>query len=209
MDEYTKEYADFVDHYSQDAAKAIIPLIIKPYGIKSVVDFGCGKKAFLKATGLYDVVGVDQEYVDPDIIADLNTPIDLKRKFDLVISLEVAEHLKPESADTFVDTLCSHGDLILFSASIPTGINPLHLNEQYWEYWISKFKSRGFYCEDFLRNAIWDNPKVAACYKNGLLMFIKEGSSMASRKQYRQFHNYIHPEFYGCIINKHYKGKTF
>ncbi|MDP6884692.1 MAG: hypothetical protein QF830_11185, partial [Rhodospirillales bacterium] len=43
-------------------------------------------------------------------------------------SLEVAEHLPPDAAETFVATLVAHGRLVLFSAAPPGqgGLN--HVN---------------------------------------------------------------------------------
>jgi hypothetical protein len=35
------------------------------------------------------------------------------------VSLEVAEHLPPGVAQTFVDALVRHGSVVLFSAAIP------------------------------------------------------------------------------------------
>ncbi|RMD82912.1 MAG: methyltransferase domain-containing protein, partial [Lentisphaerae bacterium] len=39
--------------------------------------------------------------------------------FDLVVSLEVAEHLPPERADSFVADLCARSGYVLFSAAVP------------------------------------------------------------------------------------------
>lgn len=50
---------------------------------------------------------------------DLSNPIKLNKRFDLVISLEVAEHLPEKRAEGFIQDLCSLGDLVLFSAAVP------------------------------------------------------------------------------------------
>src|SRR5579871_144626 len=108
-----------------------VPLLLRP--IRSAVDFGCnGRASWLGALtecGINDVVGVD--IMDPDstltipveryVKFDLSKPLDLCRRFDLVIGLEVAEHISPEhgGADNYVETLARHGDYILFSAAIP------------------------------------------------------------------------------------------
>lgn len=202
MDNYTEDYANDVDSTSRRSAKVIMDLVMEEYKPKSIVDFGCGKKAFLKSSRLKDAVGVDGHYVHPDVEADLNEPVDLGRRFDLVMSLEVAEHLRPESADTFVETLCRHGDLILFSASVPFGGNPYHLNEQWWEYWIEKFEARGYDCSDWLRDEIWNSPEVAACYKNDILVFSKG-------QPYKCFEPKVHPEFLGIKVNNFYQKKKF
>lgn len=100
---------------------------IRPH---SVVDVGCGFGAFLCAyqeEGVETILGIDGPWVDDDLLligkadfmeADLELPLDLDSRFDLVISTEVAEHIPEASADAFVDTLTKLGDVILFSAAI-------------------------------------------------------------------------------------------
>src|SRR5271165_1063667 len=80
---------------------------------KSVVDVGCGIGTWLKVwseLGAEDILGVDGDYVRQDQLLippdrfkamDLSNPLALKRKFDLVQSLEVAEHLPPAAAGPF------------------------------------------------------------------------------------------------------------
>ena len=53
----------------------------------------------------------------------------MDRKFDLVVSLEVAEHLPSECAETFVDSLTGLGPIVLFSAAIPHQGGTNHANE--------------------------------------------------------------------------------
>ncbi|MBR2124593.1 MAG: methyltransferase domain-containing protein [Acetobacter sp.] len=97
---------------------------------KSVADLGCGRDTWLKAFGKYgpeNLVGFDGDWnsqsqiVDPSIKyipIDLNKPIDnLKDRFDLAISLEVAEHLKKESSTTFVRNITALSDVIMFEAA--------------------------------------------------------------------------------------------
>jgi hypothetical protein len=50
---------------------------------------------------------------------DLERPFQLKRKFDLVVSLEVAEHRPAHCAEDFVSTLTGLGSVVLFSAAAP------------------------------------------------------------------------------------------
>ena len=61
--------------------------------------------------GIEDVVGLDGPWTETEKLLipkglfhaiDLSSNIDLKRKFDLVISLEVGEHLEEETAPRFV-----------------------------------------------------------------------------------------------------------
>jgi hypothetical protein len=103
--------------------------------------------------------------------ADLSFPFKLDRKFDLLISLEVAEHLKEESADDFIQSLCAHSDLILFSAAIPFQGGQNHLNEQHPTYWIQKFESHGYHVYDPIRPLVWNSTEVDVWYKQNMFLF--------------------------------------
>jgi len=75
---------------------------------------------------------------------DLREPLDLGRVFDLVICLEVAEHL-PETAETVLcDTIARHcDDLLLFSAAPPGQGGRGHVNCKPKEYWKQLLRERG------------------------------------------------------------------
>ena len=71
---------------------------------KSFVDVGCVNRAWSEK-GLNDFLGLDGGYVDPAHLhipephfkwVDLRKPVELDRRFDLAVSVEVAEHLPPE-----------------------------------------------------------------------------------------------------------------
>lgn len=75
---------------------------------------------------------------------DLRNPLDLKRAYDLVLCLEVAEHLPEASADTLCDTIGRHcGKLLLFTAAPPKQGGHGHVNCQPEAYWIEKLGRRG------------------------------------------------------------------
>ena len=94
----------------------IVPEIVKLLKPKSVVDIGCGLGTFLnvfKRLGISDVLGVDGSWVNRDLLHqnirpeefkewDLEKELKLDKKYDLAISLEVAEHLSKKSSDIFV-----------------------------------------------------------------------------------------------------------
>src|SRR5262249_29915915 len=116
---------------SQRSARLIVPLLLELVQPRSVVDVGCGTGSWLSVFrdhGVEDVLGIDWEYVGANSLEispdhfyafDLTQPLRLERRFDLVVSLEVAEHLPPESADAFVESLVSLGPTVLFSAAVP------------------------------------------------------------------------------------------
>ncbi|MBL8677517.1 MAG: methyltransferase domain-containing protein [Myxococcales bacterium] len=150
---------------------------------KSVVDFGCAHGAWLlpwKPRGA-SVFGVDGHWVDEDALlvdrsefrkSHLGEPIDLGRRFDLVQSLEVAEHIEPDHADVFVDNLVRHGDRVLFSAAVCGQPGEHHVNLQPPTYWRDKFAARGFELYDVVRYALRFRDEVAPWYRHNALLFV-------------------------------------
>lgn len=65
-------------------------------------------------------------------------------KFSLGLCIEVAEHLKPEFADTLVDTIVNNCNTVYFTGARPGQGGEGHYNEQPREYWLEKFARHGF-----------------------------------------------------------------
>ena len=174
------------DLQSRKSAERIVPFVIDLISPGSVIDVGCGAGDFLSVflkEGITDILGIDGEWVGLKTIgipvdqfspADLEKPFSAGRKFDLVISLEVAEHISEASADIFIDTLAGMGDVVLFSAAVPFQGGRNHINEKWPEYWASLFQERGYLCIDCLRAEFWNNPDVEFWYAQNMLFFIKE-----------------------------------
>jgi len=78
------------------------------------------------------------------VVKNLGSELNLLRKYDLVLCLEVAEHLSPLFAGRLVDNICNHTDTVFFSAATPGQGGYNHLNEQPHSYWVEKFEKRGF-----------------------------------------------------------------
>ncbi len=168
------------------APKEVVPVIIDLLNPKSVIDVGCGTGTWLKIfqdLGIQEVLGIDGEYVDLSLLKiekhlfqafDLEKELNLNKKFDLAISLEVAEHLKFESSDIFVKTLCDLSETIIFSAAITNQGGQNHINEQNPEFWIKKFQENGFELFDVLRPIFWDNNKVDFWYRQNMFVFSKD-----------------------------------
>lgn len=203
------------------AAREIVPFLINLLNPKSVVDVGCGIGTWLKVfeeNDIFDLIGIDGDYLDKkrlrisnDLFVehDLESFYNSKRNFDLAISLEVAEHLKEESADTFIKTLTSISDTVVFSAAIPNQGGQNHLNEKEPIYWISKFEKEGFHCYDVLRPVFWNNEKVDCWYRQNILLFTKNPNLGNKLKYLDSFFNahLVHPELlsikeYGLNINR-------
>src|SRR5262245_15551279 len=102
---YSTDFYDYIDAGSRASARVVAGLMLGEMKVGSLLDIGSGHGAWaaewLKA-GVKDVIAVDGDYVERDQLAipsanfrahDLTTSLDLGRRFDLVQSLEVAEHL--------------------------------------------------------------------------------------------------------------------
>jgi hypothetical protein len=105
--------------------------------------------------------------------ADLARPVELGHRFDLVLSLEVAEHLPAESATTFVRSLVGLGPAVVFSAAIPRQGGVGRLNEQWTDYWAALFKLQGYEVIDCLRGPIWADERVEWWYAQNMLLFVR------------------------------------
>ena len=155
----------------------------------SVLDLGCGTGTWLRvlaAGGRRVVFGVEGEAyrpheleIDPDLVltADLGQTIDLHRRFDLVVCLEVAEHIDAASADTVVANCVRHADLVLFSAALPGQQGIHHVNEQPPEYWAERFARYGYAVLDVIRSRIWHDPQIPVWYRQNILLYVREGSA--------------------------------
>lgn len=182
---YSSRYYEGLKEDSAASARAVVPLVLRLFPARSVVDVGCGAgtwtRAYLDAG--CDALGIDGAVVREDQLLfpaerferrDLAQPLSLGRRFDLVNCLEVAEHLDPSRGPSFVADLCRLGDVVVFSAAVPGQGGTHHVNEQWPSYWIPHFRSQGFVPLDCLRWQVWDNPEVAWWYVQNAFAFVRE-----------------------------------
>jgi len=166
-----------------DSARIIVPLLLKLVHSTSVVDVGCGTGAWLKVfqeNGVKKICGLDGSDVDQAklqidptsfIKANLAHPIDISERYDLVICLEVAEHLPPSQAPHLTHTLASLAPLILFSAAIPGQGGTNHINEQWPHYWKKLFAENGFKRLDPIRRHIWNDNRIPSWYRRNIFLY--------------------------------------
>lgn len=120
----------------------------------TVLDAGCALGFLVEALRKLDVqaFGVDvSEYaiqnVHPTIrpycwtgsIAD-----PLPQRYDLIISIEVLEHMPKPDAERAIANLCAYSDDIVFSSSPFDYKEVTHFNVQPPEYWAEQFARQGF-----------------------------------------------------------------
>lgn len=187
MHTYSQEF--FSGHLPdcQRSAQRIVPRLIADFAPASVLDVGCGDGTWLAEFargGVADVTGVDGPYVDrktllipPErfVARDLAQPLELGRRFDLVTSFEVGEHLPPEAGAVFVASLVRHAPLVVFSASVPGQFGEHHVNEQWPRYWVNLFAQHGYACFDILRARFWTDEKISWWYRQNMLVFAAPG----------------------------------
>lgn len=195
--------------HNKRSATILLPILFDILNPGSVLDVGCGTATWLAVCsdlGITDYVGIDGNYVDTKslmipqsnfIATDLRETFDLNRKFDLVICLEVAEHLPPSSATVLVQNLVNHGDVILFSAAIPDQGGQNHLNEQWPEYWRALFLKHGYYFHDVIRPRIWENENIDWWYRQNIFLVNK---TPPEANQYQSL-SFVHPGLLKEITN--------
>ena len=183
---------------SLESARAVLARVFSLLHPKRVLDVGCGVGTWLRASldlGAEDVVGTDGDYVDtnsllidparflpadlaaqrlPDILGALTAA-----PFDLIICMEVAEHLPYGRAASLVAEMTALTDVVLFSAAVPFQYGTSHINEQWPEFWSILFRGEGWECFDPLRAELWNDPNVEWWYAQNALVFARPGTQAA------------------------------
>jgi cyclopropane fatty-acyl-phospholipid synthase-like methyltransferase len=204
--------------YSAEKVLSLIFAVLPE--VHSAVDFGCGVGSWLsvvRENGVREVLGLDGPWVNQGLLeisaqefqqVDFEEFIDLEKKFDLAITLEVAEHLSEKSAPSFVKSLTKASDFILFSAAIPFQGGRGHINMQWQDYWVNLFADRGFVVLDFVRKQIWHETQIPVHYRQNTLMFVRrEAMQRVHLTESSGFDNnlpisLVHPEMYLKKIKK-------
>lgn len=140
---------DVMDDEEKPFANNLASWIKEYYNPKEVVDIGCGSGTYvyslrdkeIEAVG-YDINDVveGKEYLTKKSI------FDLKHKSELIICLEVAEHIDSEYNDLIVEKLYKNlkpGGTLIFTAAYPGQQGIGHINCQTKEYWWEKFTNIG------------------------------------------------------------------
>lgn len=155
---YDKETGVFTHEHKQKLDESLAKKIIDFCTVNKlhyVADLGCSNGRYcnyLTAHGNLACVGyegnsnIKREY-SPIHIADLSKPLHNGLKYDLVLCLEVGEHIPPEKSDIFLDNVISFAKKdILLSWATPErkggGIG--HVNERTNSEVIAMMESKGF-----------------------------------------------------------------
>jgi SAM-dependent methyltransferase len=134
---------------------SIADAVVAEISPRTALDAGCGIGLLVEALrdrGV-DAWGIDvSSYAISQVRDDLaeycrvaSITDELDGQFDLIISIEVLEHLPEHLAHTAVANIAAHCDDVLFSSSPSDFRDPSHQNVQPPGYWVRLFARHGFY----------------------------------------------------------------
>lgn len=213
-DIYNDDFYRNRDSKTKNSAKRIGSIINEQYAFKSAVDIGCGVGTWLREfgeLGARDVLGIDGSWVNKDFLVidkdrfvpqDLTQKIQANRRFDIAISLEVAEHLPENRAHGFISDLCNLSDVVLFSAATKKQGGDAHINEQRASYWKSIFRENGYSIFDVVRPIIWNDIDIPVWYRQNIFVYVNSNNKAASaifeamRQNQECVIDMIHPQLY-------------
>jgi len=206
---YSDEFYSDRHTTTVEAARLILARLLDAIPpIQSTVDLGCGVGTWLsvlRERGVEEIQGLDGSWVDreqlviPDELfeaVDLESTLSVRRRFDLAISLEVAEHLPENCADQFVDTLTGLSDFVLFSAAIPLQGGNQHVNEQWPGYWVERFAANKYLVYDFIRPAVWNERAIPYWYRQNILFFAEQSRRSDVKHEPTVPLRLVHPELF-------------
>lgn len=132
--------------------------IVKDIHPQTVLDAGCAMGylvAALRDRGV-EAYGIDiSEYAVSKVREDVRPfcrvgslteefPADLPQRYDLIVTIEVLEHLYAEDGKKAIANLCKCADTVLFSSTPDDFEERTHVNVQQREYWARLFFEQGF-----------------------------------------------------------------
>ena len=170
---------------SYRSALRILGLLWSVYHPRDLIDLGCGGGTWLKAAGELGIGradGVEGPWLTRELAVvpferirhhDLRTPLRLEERYDLAMSLEVAEHLPEGCARDFVESLTRLAPVVLFSAAGVGQGGTQHVNEQQPAYWAALFRERGYVPIDAIRRLIWEDSEVQWWYAQNVLLYVE------------------------------------
>lgn len=139
----------------QNHFRTFAQTLVERYHPRTTMDVGCAKGFLvehLRDAGV-EAFGVD---VSPYAISQVRDDIrqycrvangteSLSGQFDLITSIEVAEHMPEPDARAMIVEICRHTDQIIFSSTDSDFDEPTHINIHPAAYWIELFQQQGFF----------------------------------------------------------------
>ena len=143
----SRAWTDLFDHVSGRIITDLAPA--------RVLDAGCAFGLLVEALRRKGVeaYGIDiSEYAISQVAAEVkpycrvaSAGQPLEEMYDLIVTIEVLEHMPPAEAERAVENFCRHANRVLFSSSPEDYGEATHINVHPPEYWAEKFARYGFY----------------------------------------------------------------
>ena len=122
---------------------------------RKVLDAGCAKGFLVEALrdrGI-DAYGVDfSDYAIASVREDVrpycwvgSLTEDLKDDYDLIVCIEVLEHMAADESEIAIANICRHTDDVLFSSTPSDYGEATHINLHSAEWWAERFARNGFF----------------------------------------------------------------
>jgi SAM-dependent methyltransferase len=182
---YDEAFYRAMTQRSLESARIYLRHLFAVWTPRSLVDIGCGRGSWLAAaeeSGVKRLVGFDGPWVSKDTIitpaiefhvADLNRPISMPDKFDLAISVEVAEHVQPDASEMFFASVSGLSDAVMFGAAFSAQPGTDHINCRQHSFWADKFLAAGFALFDIFRPHFWRDERVEPWYRQNTFLYVR------------------------------------
>jgi len=189
---YPAEWHRIYSGKTGESARRILPPLLQRFSVTSMVEIGCGNAHWSQAAldnGVGDILAIDGPWNNRSALlveqvnfrgADLSQPLELDRRFDLAVCLEVAEHLPDSSASRLVRSICDAADVVLFGAAIPMQGGPGHINERWPSYWRGLFEQHGYAAFDLVRPSHWEDREIHYWYRQNCFVYVSKANVLAT-----------------------------
>ncbi len=154
---------------------SIAARLVNDFSPKTMLDAGCAKGFLvecLRNNGV-NAVGIDiSKYAIDNVyepikdyckVASIADPLD--SLYDVIISIEVVEHMEKSESEAAIANLCNHTEKILFSSSPHDYSEVTHINVQQPEVWAQMFARNGFF-RDLDYDASYITPWAVLFYRD-------------------------------------------
>lgn len=190
---YESSFYRAVADRAEAAAELVVEIIRRYFSVRTLSDVGCGSGTWIRPflnQGALHVEAFDLPAAwdsaknslrdDPRVrftAVDFESGAPALEKSDLVLCLEVLEHLSSDSAMRVLDALTANSDLIVFSAAQPGQGGTHHINERPLTYWLQRFEAAGFAAFDIFRPELIRRTDVPRYYSLNLFALARIGTT--------------------------------